>query len=91
MTRFVAALLIAAGPAVRAMVDPAAPGTAGLGLGQPEALLISAHRRGRQQRLADDALMAEVGRALRKVPGEDKARDAGLRAWDARQQQGGGQ
>ena len=90
MTRFVAALLIASGPAARAMVDPAVPGSAGLGLGQPEALLIAAHQRGRRQRAADDGLLAQVGAALRPVPGEDTARDAGQEAWRIHQQRGGG-
>jgi hypothetical protein len=39
---------------------------------------------------ADDALMAEVAGAMREIPGEDVARDAGRAAWLARQQRGGG-
>ena len=39
--------------------------------------------------LADDELMAELGAALRKVPGEDRAREAAAEAWRIRQQQGG--
>jgi hypothetical protein len=79
--RFVAALLVADGPAVKAVTDPRIPGAEGLSQVQAAALLTRAHREGRAQRQADDALMAEVGAALREVPGEDKARDAGREAW----------
>lgn len=36
--------------------------------------------------LDDDDLMAELGAALREVPGEDMARDAGREAWRIDQQ-----
>ncbi len=39
--------------------------------------------------LADGELMAELGAALRKVPGADMARDAGREAWRIHQQRGG--
>ncbi len=35
---------------------------------------------------ADDELMAELGAALREVPGVNAARDAGRRAWEIHQQ-----
>ena len=38
----------------------------------------------------DDTLMAELAGAMRPVPGEETAREAGRRAWRIRQQQGGG-
>ena len=89
MTRFVAAVLVAASPGVKAAVDPRTPGAGGLGYSRPVALLVQAHQKGRARRRADDDLMAEVGAALRPVPGEETAAAAARKAWDARQQQGG--
>jgi hypothetical protein len=86
--KFVAALLTVRGPAVKAQVDPRTRSAEDLGPSRSAALLIRAHRDGRAQRAADDALMAELGRALRPVRGEHLARDAGREAWRARQQRG---
>lgn len=87
MTRFVAALLIARGPAVIAAVDPGTPGCEGLGDVQPSARLLRAFAEGRKQRAADEALMRELGEAMAPVPGG--ITDAGMRARDIHQQQGG--
>ena len=73
MTRFVAALLVAAGPVVRVQVDPRTAGAADLGPSRSAASLIRAHREGKVQR---------------KVGLEAIRRAAGL-AWDIHQQQGG--
>lgn len=51
--------------------------------------VIADGRIGDAARQADDDLMAELGAALRKVPGEDGARDAAREAWHAHQQRGG--
>jgi hypothetical protein len=40
-------------------------------------------------RRADDDLMTELSQAMEPVPGEFLAWDAGMKAWDVRQQQGG--
>jgi hypothetical protein len=73
MTRFVAALLVAAGPAVKAQLDPRIPGAGDLGPSRSAALLIRAHREGRAQRAEGVAAMERLGRE----------------AWNARQQRGG--
>lgn len=66
MTRFVAALLVARGPAVKASVDPRTRFAEALGPSRSAALLIRAHRKGRAQRAAGDALLAEVAAAMRE-------------------------
>lgn len=65
MTRFVAALLIAAGGAVRAQVDPRTDGTEDLGPVRPSALLARAHRDGRAQREAGVRIIAAAGHRIR--------------------------
>ena len=70
MTRFVAALLVAVGGAVKAEVNPCTPGTAGLAPFQERAELRAAFlERGRRQRKEDDALLADLGDALREQRG----------------------
>lgn len=88
MTKYVAALLVVAGPAVNAQLDPRIPGAGDLGPSRSAALLIRAHREGRARRAADDALMGGLAGALPVDPGEAAIRVAGLEAWHARQQRG---
>ena len=51
--------------------------------------IIAGGRLDQAQRQADDDLMAELAAAMRPIPGEDIARDAGRRAWKIHQQQRG--
>jgi hypothetical protein len=69
VTRFVAALLIARGPAVRAQLDPRIAGAGDLGPSRSAALLVRAHRDGRRRRKEDDALLGDLADAMRERPG----------------------
>lgn len=89
MTKFVAALLIARGPAVRASVDPRTRYAAALGQSRSAALLVRSVTRARRELTADEVLEAQHAAALREAPGVSAVVRDGQAAWEIHQRRGG--
>lgn len=65
MTRYLAAVLVAAGGTVKAGVDPRTKFAAALGPSRPAAMLARAHRDGRAKREAGVRIIADAGHRIR--------------------------
>ena len=65
MTRYLAAVLVAAGGTVKAGIDPRTKFAAALGPSRPAAMLAKAHRDGRAKRAAGVKIIAAAGHRIR--------------------------